>query len=168
MPNGTGLRVRVLPRYLHHKVGISPTERRIDSDPKTPISSKHVNQRQPPVHHFSPPPSRELQIQINVHHDRLPRTRYPDRALFPNTAPQPTPRPKAQRAPDPTRRITDPIRDAHLLETHPDPPLRDRVDDVDDAKGRATQGAEDGDGGDGPEDELEVEIVRDVGAVEGL
>lgn len=42
------------------------------------------------------------------------------------------------------------------------------MDDVNDAEGAAAQGAEDGDGGDGPEDELEIEIVAHVGAAVGL
>ena len=42
------------------------------------------------------------------------------------------------------------------------------MDDVDDAKSAAAQGAEDGHRSDGPEDELEVEIAADVRAVVGL
>lgn len=42
------------------------------------------------------------------------------------------------------------------------------MDDVDDAKRRAAQGAKDSHGSNGPEDELEVKVIADVGAVEGL
>lgn len=40
--------------------------------------------------------------------------------------------------------------------------------DIDDAEGAAAEGAEDGHGGHGPQDELEVEVVGDVGAAVGL
>lgn len=42
------------------------------------------------------------------------------------------------------------------------------MDDVDDAEGAAAEGTEDGHGGDGPEDEFEVEVVGDVGAAVGF
>ena len=42
------------------------------------------------------------------------------------------------------------------------------MDDINDAKRRTAQGAENGDSGDRPEDELEVKVIADVGAIEGL
>ena len=42
------------------------------------------------------------------------------------------------------------------------------MDDIEDAEGAGAEGAEHGHGGDGPEDELEVEVVGDVGGGVGL
>lgn len=42
------------------------------------------------------------------------------------------------------------------------------MDDVDDAKRRRSEGSEDSNGGDGPEDELEIKIVGHVGGAVGF
>lgn len=71
----------------------------------------------------------------------------------------------AKFAADLARRVADPVRDLDVAHLHLHPTLDDHVDDVDHAEGTATQGPEDGHGGDGPEDEFQVEVFAHVGAV---
>lgn len=118
------------------------------------------------LHHFSLDPERPCpRFQSKAHNqDAIPKPT----ASFPHTAPQTTARPPTQLTPNPTRRIANPIRDAHLLETHPDPPLRNGMHDINNPKRRAAQRAKNRYSSNGPEDELEVKVIADVSAVEGL
>lgn len=75
---------------------------------------------------------------------------------------------EAELGTDFTPRIRNPIGNPHFPHAHAHPPLGDHVHDVDDAERGAAERAEDGHGRDGPQNELEVKVVRDVGAAVGL
>lgn len=67
-----------------------------------------------------------------------------------------------------TARVTDPIRHLHLPNLHPHASLRNHMHDIDDSESAAAQGSEDRHGGDRPQDEFEVEVIRHVSAAVGF
>lgn len=81
---------------------------------------------------------------------------------LPNTASQALPAEIAKPAANLTSCIADPVGDPDFVHVHLHAALGNHMNDVDDAEGAATQGAENGHGGDGPEDEFEVKVGADV------
>jgi len=84
----------------------------------------------------------------------------------PQATTQPTPTHPAELRTHLTPRITHPIRD--FLQTHLHLPLRNSLNDIDDPKRTAANRPKDRNGSHAPQDESEVEVIADVGAVVGL
>ena len=82
--------------------------------------------------------------------------------------PPTTPTQKAEFAANLTAGVGHPIRYIHSLHGHFDPSFGNHVDDIDDPERTAAYGSENGHRSYGPQDEFQIKVTGDVGAVVGF